>query len=236
MTNLLILSASLALSISLLISAATRSTFCFCCVFSVADNVASLSIASLTIAAWSLISFLPASFKPSKPLLFGLCSASSFGLPSVTNLLILSASGALSSSLISVIISAATRSTSCFCWFFSAVVKVTSLSIASLTIAACCLISSTASALCFSRLAPLWWTLLILSQPSSLASLIPFTVVAALMLLRASIRIVSTWSFCLFFSTEVRVLSKSIVALAISAALLTASLAGCFSFSISSYL
>ena len=196
-------------------------------------KVTSLSIASLTIAAWSLISFLPASFKPSKPLLFGLCSASSFGLPSVTNLLILSASLALS---ISLLISAATRSTFCFCWFFSAVVKVTSLSIASLTIAACCLISSTASALCFSRLAPLWWTLLILSQPSSLASLIPFTVVAALMLLRASIRIVSTWSFCLFFSTEVKVLSKSIVALAISAALLTASLAGCFSFSISSYL
>ena len=132
------LSASVAISISALISAATRSTFCFCCAFSSADKLVSLSIASLTIAAWSLISFLPASFKPSKPLLFGLCSASSFGLPSVTNLLMLSASVAIS---ISALISAATRSTFCFCCAFSSADKLVSLSIASLTIAAWSLIS-----------------------------------------------------------------------------------------------
>ena len=121
---------SASVALSMLVSAAAKalSTSPFCLAFSAAVRVGSPSMASLICLAYSSKSFLAASFCPFKSTLFDWWAASIAACPASRAEFMLSAVGAL---LMFAIASVRAALTAWICSFFSDVVRVASLVIAS---------------------------------------------------------------------------------------------------------
>ena len=210
--------------IASLASEAALSTSCFCLFFSSVVRFLSASILSLTSLAVLSISLLASAFWSVKSLP-GTYAALILSLPSCSALAI---SSGVVAALIASLASEAALSTSCFCLFFSSVVKFWSASILSLTSLAVLSISLLASAFCSVKSLPGTYAALILSLPSCSALAISSGVVAALIASLASEAALSTSCFCLFFSSVVRFLSASILSLTSLAVLSISLLASAF--------
>ena len=195
--------------IASLASEAALSTSCFCLFFSSAVRFLSASILSLTSLAVLSISLLASAFWSVKSLP-GTYAALILSLPSCSALAI---SSGVVAALIASLASEAALSTSCFCLFFSSVVRFLSASILSLTSLAVLSISLLASAFWSVKSLPGTYAALILSLPSCSALAISSGVVAASIAALASATAWSTLFFCSSFVAVVNKLSASILSL-----------------------